>query len=111
MPHFLLGAGAPGVVAPGVAAAAVVAPSSVALHVQREVVGPREGPLAQVALEGLLARVLPEVARQLVRPGELPRAALPRALVRFFAWNRMDERVELRTWATRRAWRGVAPRS
>lgn len=55
------------------------------LHVQRQVVGPREGALAQVALEGLLARVLAEVARQLVGPRELPRAALPRALVRLLA--------------------------
>ncbi|CAN7945211.1 unnamed protein product, partial [Ixodes pacificus] len=46
---------------------------------ERQVVRPGEGPLAELALERLLARVLPEVARQLVGPGELPRAALPRA--------------------------------
>lgn len=49
---------------------------------ERQVVRPGEGPLAELALERLLARVLPEVARQLVGPGELPRAPLPRAGVR-----------------------------
>lgn len=57
------------------------------LHVQRQVVGAREGALAQLALEGLLSRVLAEVARQLVGPRELPRAALPRARVRLLACN------------------------
>jgi hypothetical protein len=53
-------------------------------HVQGQVVGPGERPLAEVTLKRLLARVLPEVACQLVRPGELPRTPVPRALVRFF---------------------------
>ncbi len=38
------------------------------LHVQREVVGPREGPRALVALEGLQPGVFPVVPGQLVGP-------------------------------------------
>lgn len=68
---------------------------SVPLHVQRQVVGAREGALAFVALEWLLARVLPEVARQLVRPSELPRAARPRARVRLLACVRALVRLEV----------------
>ena len=51
----------------------------VPLLVRGEVVRPREGPLAAVALEGLVARVLPHVPRQLVRPREAPLAQPPRA--------------------------------
>ena len=46
------------------------------LHVEGEVVGPAEGPLAQLALEGPVTRVLALVPRQLVRPREPPPAAL-----------------------------------
>lgn len=42
------------------------------LHVEGEVVGAREGALAHLALEGLGARVLTIVTRQLVRPSEPP---------------------------------------
>ena len=48
----------------------------VPLHVEGEVVGPAEGPLAQLALEGPVTRVLALVPRQLVRPREPPPAAL-----------------------------------
>lgn len=40
-----------------------LSPSHVSLHVKRQVIGPGEGALAQVALEGSMARVLPEVTR------------------------------------------------
>lgn len=39
------------------------ASSHVSLHVKRQVIGPGERALAQVALEGPVARVLPEVTR------------------------------------------------
>ena len=48
----------------------------VPLHVEGEVVGPAEGALAQLALEGAVPRVLALVPRQLVRPREPPPAAL-----------------------------------
>ena len=48
----------------------------VPLHVEGEVVGPAEGPLAQLALEGPVTSVLALVPRQLVRPREPPPAAL-----------------------------------
>ena len=51
------------------------------LHVEREVVRPGEAAVALAALEGLDARVLPQVPRQLVRPREPPLAAVPRAPV------------------------------
>lgn len=56
----------------------------VPLHVQSQVVRAGEGALAQVALEGPVSGVLPEVARELVGAGELPAAALPVAVVRLF---------------------------
>lgn len=59
-----------------------VAPSHVSLHVQRQVIRPGEGALAQVALEGPVSRVFAEVTGQLVGPGELPPAAFPAAVVR-----------------------------
>lgn len=54
----------------------------VPLHVQGEVIRAGEGARADGALEGLGARVLPVVPGQLVRAGESPVAALPRAPVR-----------------------------
>lgn len=54
-----------------------------ALHVEGEVVRSGERPLAEVASERLLTRVLAEVARQLVRPSKLPHAPFPCAMVRF----------------------------
>lgn len=53
------------------------------LHVQGQVVAPREASGAEAALERLGARVLPVVPRELVRPGEPPLAAFPGTLVRF----------------------------
>lgn len=57
----------------------------VPLHVQCQVVGAREGTVAQVALEGPVARVLAVVARELVRSRELPAAAFPVAVVGLLA--------------------------
>lgn len=68
-----------------------------ALHVQRQVIGPGKAPVAVSALERFRARVLPVVARQLVAAGEAPLAALPRALVRFFACMRPLVRLQVRT--------------
>lgn len=53
----------------------------VPFHVQRQVVGAREAAVADGALEGLGARVLAVVTRELVRPREPPVTAFPRALV------------------------------
>ena len=54
-------------------------------HVQGQVVAAGERPRAEVALEGLGPGVLPVVPRQLVGPGKLPAASVPRALVRLLA--------------------------
>lgn len=51
------------------------------LHVEGEVVGPGERPLAQVALEGPVSGVLAVMTRELVRARELPPAAFPAAVV------------------------------
>lgn len=53
------------------------------LHVQGQVVAPREASGAEAALERLGARVLPVVPREFVGPGEPPLAAFPGTLVRF----------------------------
>lgn len=53
----------------------------VSLHVQGEVVRSGEGARADGALEGFGARVLPVMARQLVRTSKTPVAAVPRAPV------------------------------
>ena len=50
-------------------------------------VGAREGPLAQVTLERPVARVLPEMTREFVGSGELPAAAVPVAMIRFFSYG------------------------
>ena len=68
---------------------------------QREVVGAREGALAEAALERPVARVLAVVARQLVGAGELPSAALPRALVRLLARVRAQVRLQVRRLGVR----------
>ncbi len=51
-------------------------------HVERKVIATAERPGTKFTLERLLTRVLAVVPCQLVRSGELPLAALPRALVR-----------------------------
>ena len=56
-----------------------------AFHMEREMVGSREGSLADVAFEGFVSSVLPEVSRQLVRSSESPSAAFPVAHVRLLA--------------------------
>lgn len=55
------------------------------LHVQGEVVAPRERSLADRAFERLRARVLPIVPSQFVAPREPPFAFWPLALVRLLA--------------------------
>ena len=67
------------------------------LHVKREVVAAAERPGTEFTLERLLTRVLAVVPRQLVRPGELPLAALPRALVRLLPCVRPLVGFEVRT--------------
>lgn len=62
-----------------------------ALHVQGQVVGAREAAAAGDALEGFGSGVFPVVSGQLVRPGEAPVAALPRALVRLLPCSRHTE--------------------
>lgn len=62
------------------------------LHVQGQVVGPREGPVAQVALEGSVTCVLAVVAGELVRTRELPAAAVPVAMIRLLTCGREDRR-------------------
>lgn len=66
------------------------------LHVQREVVASGEGALAQVALERSVAGMFTVVPRQLVRPGELPAASLPRAVVGFLASVRAEVSLQVR---------------
>ena len=55
---------------------------------ERQMVGPREGSLADHALEGLGSGVLPVVASQLVRSGESPLALRPVTLVRLLPCKR-----------------------
>ena len=71
------------------------------LHVQRQVVGAREGALAAGALERPVAGVLAVVTRQLVGARELPRAAGPRAPVWLLAGVRAHVRLEVRALAVR----------
>lgn len=59
--------------------------SHVPLHVEGEVVGAGESPLAEVALEGPVPRVLAVVAGQLVGAGKLPATAFPGAVVGLLA--------------------------
>lgn len=68
----------------------------VPFHVKREMVGAGEGSLAESALEGTIARVLPVVASQLVRARELPAATLPLTLVRLLARVRTEVSLEVR---------------
>lgn len=67
--------------------------ASVSLHMEGQVVGPREGPLTQMALKRFLSCVFPVVTCQLVRACELPRAPLPRALVRFLSCKKKITRI------------------
>lgn len=64
----------------------------VPLHVQGQVVRSGEGARAHGALEGLSPRVLPVVARQLVRTGEAPVTVFPRAPVGLLTWRRGEKR-------------------
>jgi len=67
----------------------------VALHVQRQVIGPREAAIAVAALERLGTCVLAVVAGQLVAPRKPPFTALPGALVRLFTCNGKEGRKTL----------------
>ena len=73
------------------------------LHVQREMVRAREGPLTQPALERPVPGVLAVVASQLVRAGELPAATFPAALVRLLARVRAEMRLQVRRFGVRLA--------
>jgi len=53
------------------------------LHVQREMIAPGEGALADRAFKGLSSGVLAVMPRQFVAPGESPLAFRPLTLIRF----------------------------
>ena len=55
---------------------------------QSQMVGAAERPVARLAHERLGARVFAHVARQLVRPREAPVAVLPGAEIRLLTWER-----------------------
>jgi hypothetical protein len=57
----------------------------VPLHVQREMIAPGEGALADRAFKGLSSGVLAVVPRQFVAPGESPLAFRPLTLIRLLA--------------------------
>ena len=59
--------------------------SLVSLHMEWEVVTSWKLSLTQVTFEGLWSGVLPVVTGQLIRPGKLPGAAFPRALIGFLS--------------------------
>jgi hypothetical protein len=63
----------------------------VPLHVQREMITPGEGALADPAFKGLSPGVLAVMPRQFVAPGEPPLAFRPLTLIRFLAWNSQQE--------------------
>ena len=77
--------------------------SEVTLHVEGEVVAAREGALAQLTLKRPDARVLAEVARQLVAARKLPAAALPGAVVGLLARVRPHVRLQVRALRVRLA--------
>lgn len=68
--------------APGTSSPAAAHCSHVPLHVEGEVVGAGESPLAEVALEGPVPCVLAVVTGQLVGAGKFPATAFPGAVVR-----------------------------
>lgn len=76
----------------------------VPLHMQRKVVGSREGPLADRTLERLGSGVFPVVTCQLVRSGESPLALRPVALVRLLSCNNKPSEnfqpKQRRVWVT-----------
>lgn len=56
-----------------------------AFHMEGEMVGPGEGALAQMALEGSVSGVLAEVTGQFIRTGKLPATTFPAAMVGLLA--------------------------
>ena len=84
--------------------------SQVPLHVQRQVVAAREGPLAQLALEGPVAGVLAVVTGELVGAGEFPAASLPATQVRLLPGVRAVVRLQVRALRVRLVAARVAAR-
>ena len=68
------------------------------LEVERQMVTAGERSSTVDALEGLCPSVLPVVPRQLIRPGKLPAAPIPRASVWLLACVRPDVRLEMRAF-------------
>jgi hypothetical protein len=69
---------------------------NVSLHVEGEMIAAREATVAVPALEGLGSGVFAIVAREFVRAGESPLAALPAALVRLFSWKNIKGHAPVR---------------
>ncbi len=78
--------------------------SLVSLHVESQVVGPGEAPLAVAALERLDPSVLPMMPRQLIRASKAPLAALPRATVGFLTWKKVTRGISPKLMATPGIW-------
>lgn len=66
--------------------------SQMSLHVKREVVGPGEGTITQVALEGPVTGVFAEMPCQFVGASEFPAATVPTAMVWLFTCRDKEER-------------------
>lgn len=70
--------------------------SQMSLHVKREVVGPGEGTITQVALEGPVTGVFAEMPCQFVGASEFPAATVPTAMVWLFTSVRSVMRLQMR---------------
>ena len=64
-------------------------------------IGSREGPLAESALERSISGVLPVVAGELIRSGEFPSASLPGALIRLLTRVRPQVGFKVRRFRVR----------
>jgi len=64
-------------------------------------IGSREGPLAESALERPISGVLPVVAGELIRSGEFPPASLPGALIRLLPRVRPQMGFKMRRFRVR----------
>lgn len=73
----------------------------VAFHVQGQMVTPREGSLAEMALERTIASVLSVMPCKFVRSGELPSTAFPCAGVWFFTSVCSQVRLEMGAFGVR----------
>lgn len=65
-------------------------------HMQCKVVRPREGALAEMALERTVSGVFTEMAGQLIRPGEFPAASFPATVVWLLTCMRPVVRFQVR---------------